>query len=249
MTSHPDESSHSFKVKTSSTLLPIGYNHINVPFGGKTSFSAFKTQEAEKKIFDPMNSSLLVQDQEGFKLVKQLKNRVDKIQHDRSNPEASQKTKREVRFKTNSKLTESIRRSMIKPIFIEKVAFETDQALRNLPEFTGVHLDLTNLNADRIINNFRKRDNIFKKSNDHFLQLFQVSKLPPEVRDKHCQRDKAPEFFAVGSTSRRISRSSSKVKEPQRNLSPTELKKEIDKKKHEEFQPSRLPYLYLCPSI
>jgi hypothetical protein len=240
---------NSFKVRISSTLLPLGYNHLKVPFGGKNLAQTLKTQESDTKTFDPVNSSLLVQDQEGLKLIKKLKKRVDKIQINRSNPEGSQKIKREVHFKHNNKLTDSIRKSMIKPIFIEKVAFKADQALRNIPEFTGIPLDLTNLNTDRIINNFRKRDSIFKKSNEHFLQLFQLSKLPPEVRDKHCQKEIPKEVLNFGGTTKRVSRSTSKVKESLRNLSPSQLKKEKDFQERGEIDPNRLPYLYLCPSI
>jgi hypothetical protein len=246
---HVEDKNQSDKARISTSLLPLGYNHLRIPFGGKNMKYVTKTQESERKTFDPVDSSLLIQDNEGHNLIKKLKTRVRSIEIGKKNADLGPRHQRTIEFKNKTKLTESIKLSMLKPIFIENVAFKADQVLRSKPEFAGIRLDLTNVNSDRIVKNLRKRDSIFKKNTDHCLKLFQVSKQPPEVRDKHCQRDKLKEVFVLGSTSRGPSQSSSVVKAAPRNISSSKPYQGETNGRGIYVDPNRLPYLYLCPSI
>ena len=66
-------------------LLPLGFGHLRIPYGGK-DYQAKRTDigEQPKKSFDPVDCSLLLEDQQGIEEAKRLQKRTEKIDKERA---------------------------------------------------------------------------------------------------------------------------------------------------------------------
>lgn len=66
-------------------LLPLGFGHLRIPFGGKNyQTKRSDTNQELKKTFDPVDCSLLLEDHKGIEEAKKLKKRVQKLDKERA---------------------------------------------------------------------------------------------------------------------------------------------------------------------
>jgi hypothetical protein len=218
------------------------------PFGGKQLKRVHKTLENERRSFDPVDSSLLLQDHTGFNLTKKLHSRVHSIEKEQRNYLLSPQPSKRDDFKPKRVLHESIKRCMLKPMFIESVLTSTKKVLASQPQLKDAKINWSNLNIDHIIESMNKKTKPKNSKNDHCVELYEISKLPAEIRDKHCQKDRPTEvhFFV---NSKKTTNSSTLMKASP-SLSPDKNNQNrLNGKKDQPFDVTRLPYLYLCPSI
>lgn len=144
-------------------MLPLGCNYVRIPYGGNDYSRKAKTVEKDQKTFDPVDASLLSQDKLGLKLVVKLKSRVKSIEQQERNPGVWTQPKASVEFMNRRLLTDSMKASMLKPIFLENVFIKAGRELRKNSGLQGLRINLTSINADRVIKNMSRCKSILDK--------------------------------------------------------------------------------------
>lgn len=222
--------------------LPLGYDRLHAFQKTQSHSQRLKSLPEIKPGFDPVDSSLLIQDSEGFELVQKLKTRVGFIEKTSKLGILDLKSSSGLKYRNRNSLLRTVMETILKPSVIKIIAEKTQSSLGK----TITMKPISENSINSILAQMKgQKPNCVQKS---FERLYYSSQNNPTSRDKHCftreslhSDSKRPSLRSALNGS--ITRSPSKKA---LNHGPTI---ELKRSRKLEFDPNRLPYMYMCPSI
>lgn len=223
--------------------MPLGYDHLQRFYHTKNTLNFVKSDSNQKSRFDPVDASLLIQDELGNQLVSRLKYRVRSIDSGKAWPSMNRtlQSKSDQQRKSYSK--ETIRSTILSPAALKQIVEMTTASIGLGKEI--VRPSTKDLN--RVIMKMRAKKKDDKDS--QFLRLFNDSKQSRDARDKHCLLREMGRLTEVRPTKNIFQKTASINNQSSLHDNSQFRRTGAEEIEINAIDPNRLPYLYMCPSI